>query len=55
MFSSTDTVVQCHVVKDKGELENTGTVSKTPFLGILPRSSHLSNNPSSFGTQVIRF
>jgi hypothetical protein len=55
MFFSTDNVVQCHVVKDTGELENTGTVSKTRFLGILPRSSQLSNNPSSFGTRVTRF
>jgi len=55
MFFSTDTVVQCHVVKDKGVLENTGTVSDVRFLRILPRSCHSSNNPTSFGTQVTPF
>jgi hypothetical protein len=55
MFFSKETVVQCHVVKDKGELENTGTVPNACFLGIVPRSYHFSNNPSSFGTQITRF
>jgi hypothetical protein len=34
MFFSTDIVVQCHVVKDKGELQNSRTVSSACFLRI---------------------
>jgi len=40
MFFSTDIVVHCHVVKEKDELENTGTVSNARFIGIFPRSFH---------------
>jgi len=52
MFCSMGTAVQCHVVKDKGDLEITGTVSNSRFLRILPRSCLLSSNLSSVGTQV---